>query len=257
MSENAKYFDPAHGSMSIKKLMDHLSRLETQTGSTGPKESDMLSLIVSEALNGEDISTSHPAFYNQLLENAELRQAFLDALAVIEAERAGQLTALPGISPINLDFLDKETAPPAIEKNNKQNWRVTWQRTLEQIRSIFLPPTPAYRSDLDLLEDPWFTLLREQLKSDEVTYDIALDCTLSAESDNALTTYVSLAVTWEAAQKTAPFPLRAELQWGDYQASITLTEEGRLRLPDIPMDQIFDPAQQLRTGLSLTLETLS
>lgn len=257
MNENAKHFDPSRRSAALKRLMDQLSGLETQPGSTLPKESDMLSLIVSEALRGEDLSRRHPAFFHTLLENAEVREAFLDALASIEAERAGQLTPLPGIPPIHLDFLDRETSSPIVEKRDQQNLRITWQRTLEQLRSIFSPLALVYRSDLDLLEDPWFTLLREELKSAEVTYDIALDCTLSTQSDNALAAYVSLAVNLDTVQKTASFPLRAELQWGDYQARMTLTEEGRLRLPDIPMDQILDPAQQLRAGLSLTLETLS
>ena len=179
----------------LKKLADQLSALDSQAGSILPMESDMLSLIVSGTLNGEDLAQRYPAFYRKLLENAELRGAFLDALESIEAERTGQQESMPGAFQTNLDFLKDLPASPVIETFDKRSWRATWGRTLEQLQSIFSPPEMAYRADPSLSEDPWFTLLREEMTTQGVTYDVILDCTLSDKQEESLSTFLNLAVT--------------------------------------------------------------
>ena len=97
---------------SLKKLVDHLNALDSQGGPTLEMERDMLSLIVSGALSGEDISRRYPAFYRKLLGNAELRQAFLDAIESVEAEHAGQLLPLPEGAKAGLDFLKSTPSRP-------------------------------------------------------------------------------------------------------------------------------------------------
>ena len=242
----------------LKKLANHLAALNSQELSNLPMDSDMLSLIVSGTLRGEDLPSRYPAFYQKLLENAELRQAFLDALDSIEAEQAGTLTPLPAAAKAKLDFLISRPSAPIVENLEKQNWRATLQRTLEQIQAIFLPPQQmAYRADANLYEDPWFTLLREEIRAAGSEYAVALECTLSNESDEALSPFVNLAVTL-GSETASSFPLRASLHWGMYQASLLLSEEGRARFPDIPLASIFDETQQhVQAGLSLTLETTS
>lgn len=236
--------------------MQDLAALDTQAESTLTRDSDMLAQIVSGTLNGEDIAKRYPAFYQKLLENAELRGAFLDALAALEAERTGQLTPMPEASKTSLAFLTNTSTAPLLEIIAQNNWRATWQRSLEQIRAIFSPPELAYRADTSAIEDPWFTLLRADLSTAGSIYTVALDCTLSAEDEQSLAAYLNLAVTLQSDSDPAQFPVRAILQWGAYHESVLISEEGRARFPDIPLIAISDPSLgQIQSGFNLTLET--
>lgn len=236
--------------------MDQLASLDTGNEPALPKEVDMLSLIVSGALNGENIAQRYPTFYQRLLENAGLRQAFLDALESVEAERSGELLPVPGGTRTSLDFLKRQPSAAVIETGEENGWRATWQKTLEQLQSLFSPPELAYRADQADAEDPWFTLLRDEMTADGSTYDVTLDCTLSGEQDGALATFLHLAVTFAEISEAAQFPLHASLEWGEYRESIQVLEEGRARFPDIPLAAIFDEqGAQLRSGFQLVLET--
>lgn len=241
----------------VKKLVEHLAALDAQDRSALAMDSDMLSLIVSGTLKGEDISRRYPAFYRKLLKNPGLRQAFLDALESIEAERAGELVPMPKATRASLDFLANEPSDPTIEILDKKNWRLTWQRSVDQIQKIFSPQELAYRADLNLIEDPWFTLLREEMIAGRSSIAVWLECTLSKDRDNALSTFLNLAVTVGSSPEAADFPLRASLSWGAYNESLLVAEDGRARFPDIPLSDIFVPSQeQVQAGLSLIIETI-
>ena len=242
-------------SAALKRLAERLTAFKDEGGSISPMESDMLSLIVSGTLNGENLAQRYPDFYKKLLENAELRQAFLDALDSTEAERAGELTPIPAPE-TRLDFLTSQPPAPKVIHMDEENWSVLWQRPLEQITAIFSPPELAYRSEQSLIEEPWFTLMREEIQVSGSAYSVALDCAPAEEEENTLAVYVSLAVTPGASREPAKFPLRARLEWDEYRQEVLIPAEGRTRFPNIPFDKIFDPAMEnLRAGLSLTLET--
>ena len=258
MSEDFNRLNPNQKPAALQKLADHLAALNAQAGSTLDMESDMLSLIVSGTLHEEDVASRYPAFYQKLLQNAELRQAFLDALESIEAERAGQLIPLPEKPGTDLSFLSRQDSTPIIEQLERQNWRATWKRSFEQLQAVFSPPRLAYRADPSLLEDPWFTLLREEVAASGSTYAVALECTVSSDRDRALSAFLNLAVTVESSTGQMLFPIHADLQWGSYTGSVQISQEGRVRFPDIPLDAIYDPSQrQIQAGLSLVLETSS
>lgn len=251
MNEN---FD-SRKAAALKRLAERLTAFNYEGGVISPTESDMLSLIVSGTLNGENLAQRYPDFHKKLLENAELRQAFLDALDSLEAERAGDLIPMPALD-TRLDFLTSQPPAPKMTVMDEENWSVLWQRSLEQIRAIFSPPELAYRAEQSLIEEPWFTLLREEIQVSESAYSVVLDCTPAEEEENALAVFVSLAVTPGAARQPAKFPLRVKLAWGEYRQDVVIPAEGRTRFPNIPFDKIFDPAlEHLMSGLSLTLET--
>lgn len=258
MNKNVDRMDPSRKSAALQRLAETLAALDASQETSLNMESDMLSLIISGTLHGDDIAQRYPAFYKKLLENAKLRQAFLEALGSVEAERTGEMLPLPAGHKADLSFLNGSSSKPIIETVEKQGWRVTWQRTLEQLQALFSPPELAYRADHADIEEPWFMLLRDEMTAVGITYDVLLDCTLSSEKENFLSTFVNLAVTLDQASGTATFPLRASLHWGDYQESVLVAEEGRFRFPDIPLDSVIDPADsQLRAGFSLRLETIS
>lgn len=258
MNENSDRMDPSSQPAALKRLAEQLSALDAGEESILPEDMDMLSLIVSGTLNGENIARRYPAFYQKLLENTTLRQAFLDALESVEAERGGELIPMPEPAKASPDFLKRPSPAPAMDHIEKNTWRITWQRTLEQLQAIFSPPEMAYRSGNGEVEDPWFTLLRDEMTAEGVTYNVLLDCTLSSEKEGSLSTFLNLAVTLGSPTETVNFPLRASLQWGAYQESVLLTEEGRARFPDVPLAVIFDSSTaQIQAGLGLTLEAAS
>lgn len=241
-------------SAALKKLAEHLTALKEEGRSILPMESDMLSLIISGTLNGENLAKRYPDFHKKMLENAELRQAFLDALEILEAE-PGELTPIPAPE-TRLDFLTSQPSAPKITVLDEKQWSLNWQRSLEQLQAIFSPPELAYRAGQSLIEEPWFTLLRDEVTVSGSAYTIILDCTPVEDEENTLAVYVSLAVTPGISREPAKFPLRARLIWGEYQQDVLIPAEGRVRFPNILFDTIFDPAlENLKAGLSLTLET--
>lgn len=238
-----------------RRLAEHLAKLDQRSGQIPPKEQEMLSLMVSRALSGENLAEHYPDFYQKLLQNAELREAFLDALIAIEEDRAGTFSPIPN-PVLDLNFLQQIPVQPQINLASKNTWNVIWQKTLEELNAILSPPDLVYRAEQDLLEEPWFTLLRDEIPVAGITYSITLECSLANELENQLAVYVVLAVTPDTPPAKPNFPLHAELQWGPYQQRVEIPSEGRVRFPDIPLEIIFDPSSnQPRAGLSLTLAT--
>ncbi len=254
MSKNLNRSNPSKQSAALKRLADDLAAIDTRNTLTTADE-DMLSLIVNEALQGEDVSKRYPAFYRKLLENADLRQAFLDALASIEAERAGELTPLPNPSESELEFLRGEHSQPTLEVFDKGRWHITWERTAQELQALFSPNELAYRSDFSLTEDPWFTLLRGEIDVEGRSYAVVLECTMTSETKDAVAAFVMLAVIQADKAGRPPFPVQARLRWSAYEASVLITQEGRTRFPDIPLGIILEAeGKYIDAGLSLTLE---
>jgi hypothetical protein len=54
-------------------------------------EFDLLALMVDEALCGVDLPERYPTFWRKMMVNAELYEAFVDCLQLLEADRAGRL----------------------------------------------------------------------------------------------------------------------------------------------------------------------
>lgn len=257
MSNEAKRFDPAKYQAALQRLADHLIALDPQGEMDLSMEHDMLSLIVSGTLNGETLRDRFPAFHRKLLEHPELRQAFLDALESIEAERTGQQVPLPEMPRRRLPFLEKQASAADVELGVGGNWRTVLQRSLEQLQAIFTPRDLIYRADPDLVDDPWFTLLREEVNTAGNSISVALECTPSGDIDPAVTAFLTLAVTVASQSQPLRFPLKASLVWGDYQSSISIPEEGRVHFPDIPLTLLLEASpMRLRSGVRLVLESV-
>jgi hypothetical protein len=71
-----------------------------------PNESyDILTLALSDAIHGKDITIQHPQFYENLLTDPLLRQAFLDTLHALDADEYSTPLNLLTNAP-DLSFLD-------------------------------------------------------------------------------------------------------------------------------------------------------
>lgn len=68
----------------VQRLVADLVEIGAQTQPVLDVDWELLSIMVDEAANGVDIMRRHPAFYHKLLDNVDLRQAFLDALESLE-----------------------------------------------------------------------------------------------------------------------------------------------------------------------------
>ncbi len=172
-----------------------------------------------------------------------------------EKSKENELAALPVKSEPNLGFLTKSLPHSIVTKLGKNSWRVSWQRTMEQLQAIFSPSRLAYRSDPAFYEDPWLTLLRSEVEVEGVLYTVVLECTFSEADDAALSPFLNIAATFGMASGRSRFPIQSTLQWGTYNRTIRISEEGRARFPDIPFIVIFDNENKnINAGLNLTVE---
>jgi hypothetical protein len=258
MDKHLFLLDPLKKQEAARKLFNDLSEIDTQTSPTSTADNEMLSLMIDEVLKGVDISMRYPTFYRKLLKNAELRQTFIEVLESMEKEEKFELTAVPEFSKPSMAFLINQKPKSIVEKFGKNQWRITLQQTIDQLRAIFSPPELVYRSDPNLYEDPWLTLLRGEIEIAGSIYTVLLECSLAEEVDNALAVSINIAVSFESSSDLSQPPLYATLQWGSYDETLTISEEGRSRFPYISLPAIVDEGQQLvKADLNLILETVT
>jgi hypothetical protein len=258
MSEYLNQLNLNKNQEAFKKLANDLAEFDANTSSTFLVDNEMLSLVVSEVLKGVDISIRYPTFYRNILKNDDLRQAFIDALGSIENGTQSETVVLPLLTRPALTFLSQRPEQPAMIKLGGDKWRAIWRQSVEQLQSIFSPPELAYRSDPCLYEDPWITLLRDDVVVAGSQYTVLLECSPAVETDDALAVSFNIAVTLETPIVSPQIPLEATLQWGLYNKTMVISEEGRTRFPDVPLSAILDEElQSVKAELSLTLENIS
>lgn len=237
------------------QLREHLSLFSDAGADIDKADEDLLDLMAEQALQGVDISKSHPTFFRKLLANAALRRAFLETLETMERMQAGIPPAsLPSAAlsepPHYQEILNKVPPQPVVDWWHQQRWRVTWRQTAAQLQSIFLPasPSPTYRAEIDPTGDIRYALFRSQVDVEGFLLDITLDAVHPAGAD-------ALNLTLAVAQASGMPPLFATLSWGSYRQTQTLTSTS-LTFPPLPIDQILDPTQEkIVAPLNLVIET--
>lgn len=105
MSKNPHSFTSRKDQNAIQKLMDDLKNVKSGTLTASQTDVEDLSLIIDDALKGVDVAKRYPSVYQKLLGSAELRQAFLDTLDLMEKDQAGKLVPLPKLIKPKLAFL--------------------------------------------------------------------------------------------------------------------------------------------------------
>lgn len=216
------------------------------------EDEKMLSLVVDDVLKGIDIRTRYPAFFNKLMADSALQEAFLDVLTLmVEGEEEG-LAPPPMLSP-NLDFLRKPTAQPEI-KWSKDHWQVVWQQTIAYLQSVFFPQESgmAFRGD-DLFEDPWFVLLRGEASIEDTQLSFMLEASQVKERSDLLNIALSIAVNTPPSDQLVA--LYANLKWGNYDETERINQQGRVNFPPLRLQSILDEQlKSLRADLLLTVE---
>lgn len=235
--------------------VDKLLKRVLDPGSVISSESEtMLSVVANDALKGIDIQKHYPAFYQQLLENAALREAFLDIMEMSQEFESD--IPLPHPQPeLPPEFLSQVSPRPVLELS-ADKWRATWQQTAGQLSAILLAHGPqlAYRQD-DLWDDPWFVLFRSKLEFQTFKLDVYLEATQLGESPDELQLALNAAVLAQPANE-AP-ALMARLQWGQYDQQVHVDQKGRAAFPPIPLAGLLDEqSASFAHDLRLTLEPL-
>ncbi len=212
----------------------------------------MLSLVVNDALEGVDIAVRYPSFYRKMLANAELRHAFLDALAILAGDEVEESEPLSQEISRDLSFLRTSvSSPPIIQQLLLDKWRVAWHLLAEQLNQKFFQSLqPVYRSSA-LLEDTSLVLLRDDFTADDRQYDLILEAVSPLDVPEQL--QLNLLVT---PLTDAPLPaMNARLQWGEYELSAVPDSYGRAQFPLLPLNTILDETgQTILSDLHLNLE---
>jgi len=223
------------------------------------EEEQMLSLILSDVLNGVDITEAYPAFYQLLRANVNLRASFLEALEILEKSIAGELAPLPGSPSRDLGFLQIASPAQTVEQSAEGAWRITWTQAVEQLSRLLLAPPIstglAYRSAIDFFEEVPFTLFQSEIELDDSKVTALLEAVQSIDEPEFLRLALLVAIGGDLDEENRPGKLRAELQWGDYHASVPVEDDGRAVFPPVPLSTVLDEArEQVQANLQLTLE---
>lgn len=237
---------------------DSLMTLFTQPAQPpGSDERDdhMLSLIVSDALSGIDIAQRYPSFYQKMMGNPWLFQAFLDAFDLLKADGEDALTLLPKAASRDLSFL-KETPSeqPKVAQSSKGDWQVTWQLLVDELRRLLFPsPGLAYRRAVAPLEDESFLVLHEEV---EVSGQL-LEVMLEAVHPVARPEILRLQVLVASEGKQTDAAMQASLSWGRYAETAVLDKYGQAQFPPLRLEVFLDESDQVNMGnlqLVLTLQ---
>lgn len=232
-------------------LLADLNR-PVQLSSVEEADYQMLSLVVNDALEGVDITVQYPNFYRKLLDDAELRQAFLDALAILTGDEAEEWQMLPDEFSRDLNFLQTAVSPPPIiQQTLSDKWQAAWHLLAEQLhQKFFLSFQPVYRSS-DLLEDSSIVLLRDGFAAGDREYDVILEAVNPLDKPEQL--QLTLLVT---SLTDAPLPvMKARLRWGGAERTAVPDRYGRAPFALLPLDTILDESgNHVLSDLRLNLE---
>lgn len=228
------------------------------TGNSGndPSRSvdlEFLSLFIEDARHGVDVSRRYPGFYQILMVDPELRQAFLDILELMDEDTNQTLASLPLPGRANLGFLLKDQ--PATFQSMEKNWKIHWMRTRQELQAIFFPPSLAYRHGTDFLSDEEFVIFQDDFGIGDFQYSVSIVCALAEDMEDVLTTCMIVGIAPEG--YSSHVPLRTVLAWGEYRESVLLGRQGRILLPPIPLTKILDEnLETIVSDLELTIEAI-
>lgn len=193
----------------------------------------MLTIIISDAHKGIDITQEYPAFYEKLLHNAQLRQLFLDALEISDPAD-----------------VEQPPVPSVLQVASTPHWRVVWQRTAAQLQAIFMPPPAAQpsRADTADTQDETFILLHSESEVEHIFAQITLTAGRKLEDETHL--HLTLFV-----ESFFPYHFQASLTWGHYQETISLTANIPAVFSPVPLSTILsEDGETFVSGLDLSLE---
>jgi hypothetical protein len=239
---------------SADRLLDDLLAAEQAYAPLSDEEVVLLSLVIGDALQGVDVAAQYPHFYEKLLQNKALRDAFLDGLALLDE---GELLAPRGTVPsaaevAPLDFLRTPVSTGVVEVDESGWWRVQWLQLKGALERLLSPAAPlagmAWRSGEGMMDEGYRTLLRSEAAVGGQTIHIALDGRQPVEKPDVLE--LSLMVAADGDEEVGP--LRARLEWGEYGDSAVLDGMGMAMFEPVPLALVWE--EGVTADLQLVVE---
>lgn len=207
----------------------------------------MLSLALTEALKGVDISRRYPQFYRQLLADEALREAFLQGLCLLEADAQNSLEPLPEPPSLDLRFLAQtRQSKPIIEMDSERSWRATWVQNDSQLQGPLrnLLFGKGHTPDSNSL-----TLIDAQIIVAHHPVAILLDL---VTSPSATPDELRLGLLVTAAEQLF---LRLTIHWGEYNVILPVPS-GHTELPRLPLKAVLNGGQKdVQDSLLVVLES--
>lgn len=230
----------------------------------------MLALLLSEALEGVDIAHRYPQMFRRLLADGELRAAFLDGLALLENENDAALDVLPVPPSRDLSFL-KRARRPVQNMTTSGDSLIRWQRSAREVATLFasflgsglFPGLIAergaaydsgYRGDDGFLEEDTITLLHGRLSASNIELDVTLEGLRPADRPNELQLTLWVVPVDESAPAQGELALLAIVSWGDYEAQVEISGDGRYTLPPRRLDEVAEELDAESGDLHITLQ---
>jgi hypothetical protein len=249
LTDSGQWPEPAN------RLWFHLA----QDGPEEPEQGDdiMLSVVVSDAMDGVDIADRYPEFYRSMLQNPELFQEFLDTINLLEADKAGILDDVPAAAVIVPEKRPMD-AEPEVVLNGPRAWIARWMKGVDQLSSIFLDfgPVlqPGYRKGWGMLDEHSMSLISSHLTVDKTELGVRLTAALSDDPDSMDLQLMVALLDDEESDAVRSFSLMASVQWGNYHQTSAIDEDGRAYFPPLPISAITDRSgEKINTNLQLML----
>lgn len=226
-NENAE-FDEKY----LRGIMNDLKQYQSEMDTRSESFSDeMFDLLIDQAIKGVDIRVKFPELFRNLLNSSTLREQFMDSLALLSPELRSIHDPYLDRNKLDLSFLRKNL--PSLS-----DWPIFLSKTRHELAQIFFPAQAVYREVVDPGAKPIYSLLRKDFALGGVTYSVLIESSLSEEQTEALSADITLTSNTEDLPEA--FPIQASIHWGDYATEITLNDQGKCPLPDIPLEQVFD-----------------
>lgn len=238
---------------SADQLLDDVWAAGGEPEPLSDEDMAMVSLVIGDALQGVDVAKAYPRFFEKLLTNVGLREAFLEGLISLEETETlarPEREAAAEVSP--LGFLRTATVRPVLEVDAGGGWRAQWQQLKETLDWLLSPGQQrmgmAWRSGEAVIDEGYRALLRSEALVGEQTLHVALDGRQPIETPDVLE--VVLMVAAEGEGETGP--LRARLAWGMYEDTAVLDEWGEATFAPVPLVAVWE--EGVRGDLRLVVE---
>lgn len=234
-----------------KKLINDLAFFSGNF-SISDEDEDFLPVILSAARGGIDIAKQYPKFYQKMLSNPALHEAFLDALETLENDRPAEQTQ-PNGRHFNEQAWLNQVIKSLVETLPSHSWLVILERGIEQLQTIFfpLPTSPVRRSESSPMQDVFFRILRESVEVDDIQAEVMLEAIQKVERPNEI---LPTAWVYPDSPDLSLSDIRLRLSVGSYSSEAKVDDQGQAVFPPVPRTDFLDDEQkQVTTALVLSL----
>lgn len=213
----------------------------------------MLAIAIEDALNGIDISQKYPDFYKRLLQDDLLGDLFDDAIETFTLSQDPNWNPLPRPASRDLSFLKKPRSLPDSIRKALNKWIVKFHKSVDELNLLFSTDLqPALRRRAADLETQWMTLIQDTSVIKDTEFQILLEASQTPDKPAHLSLF--LFITTKTDQAIPWQQLHATLEWGAYNDTVAIAEQGKTQLGDIPLQEIMTADGGLiPAGLNLNL----